>query len=544
MNLPRSAYKLPIIYQLQRYQLVGKYWFLYWLGKIEYFQGKFYINYYFINKKTPDDFFENDYTGEKTIVKLEASLISLIKVGTIFDFNGLFICNSEDYITKSGMINVSFKSNKRPIKSQLRFNFKEELFPTVTDNDLEGFAYFEKKIIKNRNEYKVIIPIHVMCSYLYFRCRFITEEILCSSIFSLFDLDSFTVKEINGLKIGVLLYDNLKALPQEIYSISQFLFIKDCMGVKSINIISSYLQNIYSLIEENKVKEAYSVTEFPFLANIDIDLRGKFINDGTKKYFLAYEVKEINFRENIFTIDHLILKPKYENYNANLLAKRSFCKLNSNLKLSQKENIRMVSKKYPLDLGLEIDIYKMQINKNQELELIIINDRFRNRKFLIKRPIDTSYYYSFLTYMLIGKKFNVEFKYLNNIQLKSSGTKIKISGKSYKILILEIIYKKGFFYKIELGGYFTLTICKEPTLSKLVDIELKILIEKIINDFSFENGFYREINERDVEHYRRSYNINICDYSTAVRNKITKTIIKNEANDLKKIIEFTVAKND
>lgn len=548
-ELSKSNFKIPILHQLQGHQLRGQYWFLYWIGRIVYKSGIYYANFHFLNKSTPDNFFRNIYKAKKFTVELEASLISLLDIGAIFDLNGIYVCKSEDYLTKSGIISISLEPTDRPINSSINFGLRKYC-ELLSDNDLKGSAYFEKTIIKNGTKCTVIIPNYVICSYLYFRNRFITNEILSSTIFSLFDLESFILNEDQGFKTGTLLYDNRKVLPQEIQSIAQFLFINNNLGFKSINFISSHLQQMFSTSKERECDGAYIMTDLPFPTKIDMELTGQFVYDEAQSYFIAYEVKNIHFEENIFSIDKLVLEPKYKNENnySSLSLKRSYVKLNFNEKLgiSQKDNTASIRRKYSLDFGLKTYINWYPNKENREPELITFYSRFkRENDFSIKFPEDIySYNKEFIQEIRLDRRFKIKYMYLNNLKLNYGCTQITIDGNFYKMLVLEIIFKRNYFYKIELTNYFTVTLCKEQKSTKITEIDLKIIIEKIINDFSFENGYYRKATKRDIEDYRRKFNINICDISTLQRNSVPlETIIKKATKKIKKIIEVTVAKS-
>jgi hypothetical protein len=510
--------EIPNIFQLKVKSKKNTFWFLNWIDGVCIIDEIKYADFHFINKKTPDDKFNKFQQSCKVIVKLEFSLTSFFSIGCIFDECGRLLYFPEGINYDCDVINIDKDNHLKLAKGEMQ-NINENLFyPFPSHTLIDELYYYTTTINVKNSNIKIIIPVLAICNYLYFKSVDLTESLMSNDWMNLF---SFREVERDNSITGYFEYDNSKILNSEIKSISQFFYLKDSLGLRSINLIGNHLKR--ELIEnksKNIQKNIYLKTVIPFSAEANFKLRGKIINHKSQNYFFAYVVENIDLNSDLFTIDKLILVPRFpeiqylENRIKYLREKQKRHKRKLYKDLIEVKNYNGTFS--PMDFFLKNSCLDFGLNVTTQMsddELITIhkklylnNDKVINLKsnylFLICESLINE-----LSYLQIN------FVAINHIIINKKETIIVVNGLNFSVVIIEINYQNNFFYLIDfLRNYIGLISC-EREHSKITPLTLKIFIHKIIYEYFRLPDFYIWFKiKEDKSIFIQDFGIDVLDY--------------------------------
>lgn len=513
--------EIPNIFQLKETFIKDSFWFLNWIDGVYVVDDIKYVDFHFINKDTPDDKFSEFQKNCQVTVQLKFSLTSFFSIGCVFDEYGRLLYFPEGINYDCDLIDINKDYALRLVKGKIQCINENLVYPFPSDELTNELEYFTTNINVNGSTIKIIIPVLAMCSYLYFKSEDLTEYIISNEWSSVF---SFREVERDNIKTGYFEYDNSKILNSEIKSISQFFFLKDSLGLKSINLIGNHLR--MSLIK-NKLKEGkksvYLSTVIPFSYGANFKLRGKIINHEGQIHFFTYAIEDITVENNLFTVDRVILVPRFPNIQHledKIKHLREVRKRQNRKRFEGYKGLRDVKnyngtyfptdfflKKSPLFFNLSI------ITQMSDEELITIHQNlYSNRN---KANTYKSDYIFLICKELIHKLKSpyINFIAIDQLLFDRKETVIVVNDLKFNVLIVEISYQNNYFYLIDfLRDYFGL-VSSEKQNSKITPLTLKIFLHKIIYEYFRLPDFllwYALKNDRAF--FIENFGIDVLDY--------------------------------
>jgi len=466
----------------------GRYWTLYWIGKIYMYKGELYCNYYFVNHKIIE--FSFNYPEKKKIIKfsLVASLMSYLEIGSVFLSDGIFYTNSEEYFTRKNSIQL-----QSTVKNKIRINNVPKSIsnnlPFIPKNELKKFTYFKIDTFIDSEKLRVIIPSSTLCKYFYFKNHLVTNLILSGIYDDVFKIISkFT---FNKERNAAIEYDNKIALPEEIHSIVQYSQIKNKQGIKSLNHISSSIK-----INHIHKNECYLNFKFPFNSAYKIELSGKYFKEKGEKLFLAFSVIDLLPLKTLFNIDKILLIPKYredtrKTLNRKRLAKKHFVK---DLPSSRTCNA-CIFPQYTINLGLSILTFEY-ISEN-----LILNKNIHYQENISKSKDVTQSYKAMLNNVLNYNR--LEYNYINLTTFEENlGLRENIEP-----FVLEVINDESYIYHFFFSYHFSLNVIKKTTISKISSLEINLICKKLIQDYYLNNNTFKQFKKEDETVFESLFNI-------------------------------------
>ncbi|TEB41516.1 hypothetical protein D0809_25130, partial [Flavobacterium circumlabens] len=183
------------------------YWFLNWIGGVYIVDDIKYADFYFINKDTPDDKFNEFQKKCQVTVQLKFSFTSYFSIGCIFDEYGRLLYFPEGINYDCDIIEINQDYDLRLIKGKIQCLNENLVYPFPSYKLTNELEYFTTNIDVSGSTTKIIIPVLAMCSYLYFKSVNLTEYIISNEWVSVF---SFREVERGNTKTGYFEYDNSK----------------------------------------------------------------------------------------------------------------------------------------------------------------------------------------------------------------------------------------------------------------------------------------------------------------------------------------------
>ncbi|MFH6957325.1 hypothetical protein ACHRV1_07960 [Flavobacterium aquidurense] len=513
--------EIPNIFQLKETFIKDSFWFLNWIDGVYVVDDIKYVDFHFINKDTPDDKFSEFQKNCQVTVQLKFSLTSFFSIGCVFDEYGRLLYFPEGINYDCDLIDINKDYALRLVKGKIQCINENLVYPFPSDELTNELEYFTTNINVNGSTIKIIIPVLAMCSYLYFKSEDLTEYIISNEWSSVF---SFREVERDNIKTGYFEYDNSKILNSEIKSISQFFFLKDSLGLKSIILIGNHLR--MSLIK-NKLKEGkksvYLSTVIPFSYGANFKLRGKIINHEGQIHFFTYAIEDITVENNLFTVDRVILVPRFPNIQHledKIKHLREVRKRQNRKRFEGYKGLRDVKnyngtyfptdfflKKSPLFFNLSI------ITQMSDEELITIHQNlYSNRN---KANTYKSDYIFLICKELIHKLKSpyINFIAIDQLLFDRKETVIVVNDLKFNVLIVEISYQNNYFYLIDfLRDYFGL-VSSEKQNSKITPLTLKIFLHKIIYEyFRLPDFLLWYALKKDRAFFIENFGIDVLDY--------------------------------
>lgn len=292
----------------------GKYWFLMWIGAIEY-QKQRKVELYFYNKKTAtDDYRDLDLNCLEKLVR-PVSYLSELEIGSIYDIS------QEKIIKTTGRIyNISIKENIYLAKKSFPLNESKYFLKNAVEIVPIGFNYLkvypkineleDATVVDEKNKTNILISPYVILQY------FLSNDAkLIKKVFSGELLDAFNISKIQyrncietGKRIGRLTYDMQKIDEKHAIYLAPFLFLKKSAGIK-------FLQSVYSNVEmafiNSEEKKTYLNFSWHNFTNYEMEVEGKYYYTGFKndfKYLHTYRINTFRFKDdNPYIVDKVEL---------------------------------------------------------------------------------------------------------------------------------------------------------------------------------------------------------------------------------------------
>lgn len=478
--IKRPDNRIPNISGLKKNYQKDSFWFLSWIGGVFFYEGKKFVDFYFINIDFPSQNCSKKNEDVTIAVSCEFYFTTYYTVGCVFDSEGKLRSFPGQSEYHCDIVNIDYNDQLNYKKEKIGNLPCDRSYPIPKaefDYDLEYLS--SEKIIDNR-KLKILINPILICNYLYFKSEYLTDILISQDWTSYFVCEE-TTKE--NKVVGTLVYDNYKISKEEAYCLAPFFFMEEDTGVKSINLISSHLTKEFIKNKSQQVKKRiYIKTTFPFSSKVQMQLLGRRFIFSNEEYFLCYKINELVLSEKkIFSVDTLNLIPKFPNFSeSSLINKRKGILYQKKLKCDYYQ-----SDKYYNGILFPFDYF---YQKSQNFTLRKILDKVEvseiHRKFQLQNQFNTLNYIDFILKTIEDKLTE---KYLcaagiNKIHIGEKETKIVLHGFDFRFTIFEINIGNNFFYLINFNGQIGL-ISEEKNREKIMPLILKLFSEKIINDY-------------------------------------------------------------
>lgn len=524
---------IPRIHQMDEFKNSKyKYWFLSKIKGVVYDDGKYFSDFCFINKTTADDIF-HEPDGDKIIVRLSTTFYTFFNVGCIFSLDG-YLLTRAPYNLKTSDNTLFFSTENLPTATT--FDFLE------IDKNPDTCFPFEiadcKHYIFNLKMYgqitKVLIPEMVVSAYIFFRNAFVTKRIFEDSLIDCFDLSNFeSVRLENGQEALRILYDNKKILPQEAYSVAQFFnIIKGTNGINSI-----YGNLIKSFTELNKDNGPPSVkANLEFLKDLELELTGKFLKKNHTIFFYAYEVTSLKCNaDKLSKYDNILLEPilKENNYKS-LLSQRSRENRSINTLPYIEKKFSIYHSPRPV-FYTGTNVYIKEYNSSALDKFVLLNDFY---SFHITNTFKEKKTSTLSTALLRNfKKFKIKASILHYNSLNKIISRLTVANSEYSFIIFDLEYRSQKFYYIELSDEFIFLLHNNGTTEVLL-IDLILILENIIHNYSLENKKFRSFQKFDTDHYHLKFRINVLFQNNLI--KYRKRLYRDNAFDYVQRIIYNI----
>lgn len=328
-------------HKLEFPQAAGRYWYLFWIGKIYIEDKVFKVNLFFVNKANPNvDITDFSIESQTFIHKVNASNLMYYYPGIIFD-------SQELNLIAPIMLDKDNPDYKKSLtRMRTRMENDKPYYPTSTTIPLVGVRNFPRvkelqeeditfmkyyRSFTNRDQSKkiftVIVTPYCLLDYFFFTNSRIINKILSGQAIMAFKFDKLIISshpDKLGKKIAKLPYDNEILTKNEAKDIAPYLFMKDKLGVKMLNSIYSSLYNKFRKNKKNEDERTGAYMDLYFNTNkYELKLEGTSYYDKTivkekikqhHNIYLASKITECIFLENnIFEVDEIVLIPLFPN---------------------------------------------------------------------------------------------------------------------------------------------------------------------------------------------------------------------------------------
>lgn len=524
---------IPRLHQMDEFKNSKyKFWFLYKIKGVTYDEGKHFSDFCFINKSTADDIFQEE-DGDKAIIRLGITFYTFFNEGCIFSLEG-YLLTRPPYSTKTNDNTLFFSTTNFPKPTSFNVLESKQNFNACFPFEIINSKHYIFTLKRDGQITKVLIPEHVICSYIFFRNTFVTQRIFDDSLIECFDLSNFeTVKLDNDLVALRIFYDNRKILPQEAYSIAQFFNIKK--GRNAINSITGNL--IKNFTEFGRDKEAPSVNvNLDFLKDLEMELTGKTFQNKHGIFFYAYEVTNLKCCvDKLSKYDNILLEPifKENNYKRLLLRRGTQYRLINNLVCKEKKFSIYNSPRPVFYTGT--NVYVKEYNPYVPDKFVLLSDfysfhitnNYKERKTIgLSRAMIRNF-----------KKHEITASILQYNSLNEIVSRLKVANSVYSFIVFELEVMSKKVYYIELSYDFIFLLHNNSTAEVLL-IDLILVIENVIHNYALENKKFRSFQKFDKDHYHSKFGITILFQSDLI--KYRERINANNAFDYIQLIKNNI----
>lgn len=480
-----------------------QFWFLNKIKGVRYNNGKYFSDFHFINKSTADDIFHEE-DGDEIVISLSVAFYTFFNVGCIFSRDGYLLARAP----------YTFKTNQNTSTLSIE-NFPEAAFLNAEECENSNTNFFPFDIVDCKHYIfdlkiderltKVLIPERVICSYIFFRNLFVTKKILDDSLLDCFDLSNFdSVKLDNDQEALRIFYNNRKILPQEAYLVAQFFNIRN--GTKSINSISGNLVKSFTELKDHDQYPSIRA-DLDFMKDIEIEVTGKSFENKSETFFYVYEVTTlICSADKLSKYDNILLTPIFKDNNYRKLL------LHRSLENQSINTLRYTEKKFSIYDSLRpvfytgTDVYVMEYNTSDSDKCVLLKDFYsfhiKNKSKAIKTSaLSTSLLRNF-------KKLGLKASILHYNSLDKIISRLKVANSEYSAIIFDLEYMSQKFYYVELSYDFILLMYNEA-FKEILLIDLILVLENIIHNFSLENNRFRSFQKFDTNRYYLKFGITV-----------------------------------
>jgi len=286
-----------------------RYWYLYWIGKIVYENRIFKVRYYFINTWRNDDQIRGYKNGTIEVKTLPIKSLFSLTPGIIYDSLEDNLITPSNYLERDKQqLSVFAVPNYRATTRPFPF-LKSEYTPLNEDMDFEGLSYYT---FNSENDYgksiKVILPIHVLCHYIFFKSSNLIYLLINHDLSEFFYMNDKAILDLEGEKVGFVKYNNSVIKEQDAINLAPFLFMQNDKGIHALNSLSLRLKKFFieykdyeSVIKLGK----YLDTDWPFTKNMNLNIQGKEFTVNGESFFMGYRIINHNIKGNLLTVDRI-----------------------------------------------------------------------------------------------------------------------------------------------------------------------------------------------------------------------------------------------
>lgn len=414
----------------------------------------------------------------------------------------------------------------RTTSQKLPFSCEDSEYPFPDDVCLEGFRYF-KHASKNfqKERVHVILPVFVLCKYLYFTSTRAIDFIVGYELGDVVDFSSKAVLSVEeGKSLGYLKFDNQRLDHDEIRALAPYFFYKNDTGSRALRMIGS---SIMKEIVNRSGNPVYPDTLFPFNHKSTIKVHGQSFKAKGSNYFMVYGISSIqpDVRDNV-EVDSFYCKPFIEENQEGEGKADEKLEVIKNIPYNTRKRLKVSTGKRPTNsfhgtksfhyegeqdfLTYDIPV-KFEKNKLKNVEYNVIpnfvqkdlkglstNLRNYDSESEMLRSVFKQKYKVFDRYDYVRKiamLLNLEAEFETEYVHFDSGNKtkkinyVRIGEEVYQCMIVSIKYKGKYFYLMEYDRNFTGLLCDTGFL-KMADKNLFILAIAIIRDYMMVYDYF------------------------------------------------------
>lgn len=498
---------IPRIHQFDEFKnLTYQYWFLYWIGGIIYEEGKYYSDFYFINKSNANDVFE-DLDGTRVKIRLDITFYTFFNVGCIFCSKG-YLLERAPYNIKRYDNTLTFSFTKFPEASHSELMKADNIMNFPLPYEIHNCTYYVLSHVFNGQPIKILIPEFVVCSYLFFRNTFVTKNLLFDTLTDYLDIsDVNPINLKNGEKALRYLYNNKKILPHDIHSIAQFFNITK--GNNAVNSLSGNL--IHSLSNSNKYKEDHYVhVDLEFMNNVELEVTGISLLSKKENFFFVYEIINLKCQINIQSnYNNIVLEPMFEekdNDFKNITFARYYQDLLNNDILNHKKDRSKIYYPHRTVFYTGINVFVKEYDYYHSEDYSMFQNFYSHHWHGIYKAgeqikLAKEFLKNFAAYGIIASILT--FKSLDNVI-----SRLTVGNSEYLIVIYELERIDKNIYYIALSADFILLLHNNRK-TKILLIDIILMVENIIYNYGLEGCRFKTFSAFDTEHYRSKFGVNI-----------------------------------
>jgi hypothetical protein len=502
----------------------GRYWYLYWIGKITVDGNIFKVKLNFINTDNRDNFY-NGYKSHKEYkqeVILPIEVLVFLTPGTIYDSKNNKLIYSSEYNKDERNVKIDFPFVYRKTKKIFPFLDSEYSILDQRD-DLDGLDYYvfvtSKLIFNKKSKVKLFLTDYVLCKYFFFNSSKFLSLLMRQGIKELFDINNLKIITNDDCKrIGILKYNNNLLGKDDVSSIAHFFFMPGDKGIKSLLKLENEVLNFFVNERNNneKLKSGiYLNTIFPFSENLlSVNIQGKEFNVDGQNYLIAERIIDHQYNPNLFLVDEIKIEEFFPKRSTDQKEDLNKTKVSLSAQPSIKGNrINLTSESLGNSKANIIDAYinsgnvsgfqfpvsniiRDEQDKAYDVSLIpterqlnrgtIINqgsefdsDSVRNN-FIDNQPSNSISRFELMR--LTVRKLEVEysvkcqFKCLSNFILSNNTYKIS----NHSVMIISLYYENKYFYLVEFNRGFTGFI-HDKFMKRIDPVKLELFLKASIN---------------------------------------------------------------
>lgn len=287
----------------------GRYWYLYWIDKISYYEKQRKVDLIFVNKRSEKNYLYDLNLKSIFKTKINAANLSELHIGLLYDVD------KKEFIKVNNPIRINVNIKNALNSTNKPFPISDKLFDKQSEikisDDLNYYIFYTTKIEeKNIVGYNVLVTPYVLMQYFFFNNDKLVLNALIGKLLNYFQLSTlkFYNDKNSNKRIVELKYD-IKLRREEAQILAPLIFLKNKAGLNFIRSIYSGIHKAFINARDNKDNlSSYLKLDWK-LENFTMEVYGQPFKDE-KNYFLAHKITKFNFKDqNPFTVDKILLVP-------------------------------------------------------------------------------------------------------------------------------------------------------------------------------------------------------------------------------------------